>query len=121
MGGEQAANVLATVKQDQLASKGQKLMTEAELAEFKRPTLEKYEKEELLNRVLSVINEANSMSSWAYFLGESGVLDDLSEVDCEYWDWIYGVGKSIPERAELHLAGLILANEYLEKENQNNE
>lgn len=45
MGGEQAANVLATVKQDQLASKGQKLMTEAELAEFKRPTLEKYEKE----------------------------------------------------------------------------
>lgn len=45
MGGEQAANVLATVKQDQLASKGQKIMTEAELAEFKRPTLEKYEKE----------------------------------------------------------------------------
>ncbi len=45
MGGEQAANVLATVKQDQLAFKGQKLMTEAELAEFKRPTLEKYEKE----------------------------------------------------------------------------
>ena len=45
MGGEQAANVLATVKQDQLALKGQKIMTEAELAEFKRPTLEKYEKE----------------------------------------------------------------------------
>lgn len=45
MGGEQAANVLATVKQDQLALKGQKIMNEAELAEFKRPTLEKYEKE----------------------------------------------------------------------------
>lgn len=73
------------------------------------------EKEELLNRVLNVVDEATSMSSWAYFLGESGVLDDLSEVDCEYWEWIYGVGKSIPERAELHLAGLILANEYLEQ------
>ena len=28
------------------------------------------EKEELLNRVLSVVNEATSMSSWAYFLGD---------------------------------------------------
>ncbi|HNS01395.1 MAG TPA: carboxyl transferase domain-containing protein [Anaerolineae bacterium] len=43
MGGEQAANVLATVKQDQLARRGQPLMTAAELDEFKRPTLEKYE------------------------------------------------------------------------------
>ena len=45
MGGEQAANVLATVKQDQLKAAGKTLMTEAELAAFKQPTLEKYEKE----------------------------------------------------------------------------
>ncbi len=44
MGGEQAANVLLTVKMDQLAAKGIK-MSEAEQAEFKKPTLEKYEKE----------------------------------------------------------------------------
>jgi 3-methylcrotonyl-CoA carboxylase beta subunit len=44
MGGEQAANVLLTVKQDQLAAKKQ-TMTVEEQAEFKRPTLEKYEKE----------------------------------------------------------------------------
>lgn len=42
MGGEQAANVLCTVKQDQLASQGKPPMSEAEAAEFKRPTLEKY-------------------------------------------------------------------------------
>lgn len=40
MGGEQAANVLATVKQD-----AGKKMTEKELADFKRPILDKYEKE----------------------------------------------------------------------------
>lgn len=45
MGGEQAASVLATVKQDQLARRGQSPMNEEALAEFKRPTLEKYEVE----------------------------------------------------------------------------
>lgn len=44
MGGEQAANVLLTVKMDQMAAKGQQ-MTAAEQAEFKRPTLEKYDHE----------------------------------------------------------------------------
>jgi 3-methylcrotonyl-CoA carboxylase beta subunit len=41
MGGEQAANVLATVKQDS----GKKQMSEKELADFKKPILDKYEKE----------------------------------------------------------------------------
>lgn len=44
MGGEQAANVLLTVKMDQLAAKNQQ-MTLAEQAEFKKPTLEKYDYE----------------------------------------------------------------------------
>jgi len=44
MGGEQAAGVLATVKQEQLARAGES-MTDMEIAEFKRPTLEKYEHE----------------------------------------------------------------------------
>jgi len=44
MGGEQAANVLWTVKKDQLEKKGEKVTAEME-AEFKKPLLEKYEKE----------------------------------------------------------------------------
>lgn len=44
MGGEQAANVLLTVKMDQLSAKGQSL-NETEQADFKRPTLEKYDRE----------------------------------------------------------------------------
>ena len=42
MGGDQAANVLLTVKKDQLAAAKAKPMTAAEEEEFKRPTLEKY-------------------------------------------------------------------------------
>jgi 3-methylcrotonyl-CoA carboxylase beta subunit len=45
MGGEQASNVLLTVKRDQLQANGGKDMSPAEQEEFKRPTLQKYDKE----------------------------------------------------------------------------
>ncbi len=45
MGGEQAATVLLTVKQDQLAREGKPPLTQSEANEFKRPVLEKYEAE----------------------------------------------------------------------------
>lgn len=44
MGGEQAANVLLTVKLDQMSAKNQ-TMSANEQNEFKKPVLEKYEKE----------------------------------------------------------------------------
>jgi len=45
MGGEQAANVLLTVKKDQLASQQKPAMSLQEEEDFKRPTLEKYARE----------------------------------------------------------------------------
>ncbi|HEY3204162.1 MAG TPA: carboxyl transferase domain-containing protein [Thermoanaerobaculia bacterium] len=45
MGGPQAASVLSTVKQEQLARAGRAAMSAEELAEFERPTREKYEVE----------------------------------------------------------------------------
>jgi len=45
MGGEQAANVLLTVKQDQLARQGNALLTPEEQAAFQQPVLDKYEHE----------------------------------------------------------------------------
>ena len=45
MGGEQAASVLSTVKQDQIQRAGKPAMTPEEVAEFERPTREKYEVE----------------------------------------------------------------------------
>lgn len=45
MGGEQAANVLLTVKKDQMAAKGEPPMNPEQEAAFRRPTLEKYEHE----------------------------------------------------------------------------
>lgn len=45
MGGEQAAGVLTTVRQDGLRYKGKEPMTDSEVAEFQKPILDKYEKE----------------------------------------------------------------------------
>lgn len=45
MGGEQAANVLSTVKQQALEASGKKSMSPEEVKEFHRPILEKYDKE----------------------------------------------------------------------------
>jgi 3-methylcrotonyl-CoA carboxylase beta subunit len=45
MGGEQAARVLSTVKQDQRVRRGETPMSGEEVAEFERPTREKYEAE----------------------------------------------------------------------------
>ena len=45
MGGEQAADVLATVKDDQRLREGQAAMTPAEREAFRKPTLDKYEEE----------------------------------------------------------------------------
>ena len=45
MGGEQAAEVLFTVKQEQLRNTGKPLMNEGEERTFKQPTLDKYEHE----------------------------------------------------------------------------
>jgi acetyl-CoA carboxylase carboxyltransferase component len=64
MGGEQAANVLLTIKQDQLAREGKLAMSQAEADEFKRPILEKYE------------NEGNPYHSTAR-LWDDGVIDPI--------------------------------------------
>jgi acetyl-CoA carboxylase carboxyltransferase component len=45
MGGEQAASVLATVRQDILVAQGKPPMSPEEVQEFKKPTLAKYEEE----------------------------------------------------------------------------
>eukprot|EP00931_Biecheleriopsis_adriatica_P049724 TRINITY_DN28770_c0_g4_i1.p1 TRINITY_DN28770_c0_g4~~TRINITY_DN28770_c0_g4_i1.p1 ORF type:complete len:1184 (+),score=242.43 TRINITY_DN28770_c0_g4_i1:24-3554(+) len=45
MGGSQAADVLTTVKQDQLKRQGKPQMAGTQLEEFRRPTLEKYDME----------------------------------------------------------------------------
>lgn len=45
MGGEQAAKVMLTIKQDQLAKEGKPALSDKEAEALMKPILEKYEKE----------------------------------------------------------------------------
>ena len=45
MGGEQAANVLLTIKQDQLEREGRPVLSPEDIEKFRRPILDKYETE----------------------------------------------------------------------------
>jgi acetyl-CoA carboxylase carboxyltransferase component len=45
MGGEQAASVLLTIKQEQLTREGRPMLKVEEIEKFKKPILEKYEHE----------------------------------------------------------------------------
>jgi len=64
MGGEQAANVLLTIKQDQLQREGKSPLTVEEAEAFKKPILDKYE------------NEGNPYHSTAR-LWDDGVIDPV--------------------------------------------
>ena len=64
MGGEQAANVLFTIKQEQLQREGKPAMSQQEADEFKKPILDKYE------------TEGNPYHSTAR-LWDDGVIDPL--------------------------------------------
>lgn len=64
MGGEQAANVLLTIKQEQLAREGKPAMSKEEADAFKKPILDKYE------------NEGNPYHSTAR-LWDDGVIDPV--------------------------------------------
>jgi acetyl-CoA carboxylase carboxyltransferase component len=84
MGGEQAANVLATIKQDQLARRGQPIMNDEELAEFKQPILDKYEAEgsdeELAEFKQPILDKYEAEGSPYYStarLWDDGILDPI--------------------------------------------
>jgi acetyl-CoA carboxylase carboxyltransferase component len=64
MGGDQAANVLLTIKQEQIEREGKPAMSKEETDEFRRPILEKYE------------HEGNPYYSTAR-LWDDGVLDPI--------------------------------------------
>ncbi|KAA3646443.1 MAG: methylcrotonoyl-CoA carboxylase [Chloroflexi bacterium] len=68
MGGEQAANVMLTIKQDQLEREGQPLLDEAGQSELKQPILDKYE------------HEGNPYYSTAR-LWDDGILDPVETRD----------------------------------------
>lgn len=75
-------------------------------------------KKEILNGLCELADSVSSVEDWNWEVNRSNLVNDLEDYDPDYWEWIYGTGKVISPRIELYLAGLELANEYLESENK---
>lgn len=62
----------------------------------------------------SLFNECRDCSSkneWEHILANNS--DWISEIDCDYWEWMYEIGDEIPWRIRGYLVGLKMAAEQL--------
>ncbi|KEI02889.1 hypothetical protein G8T76_10695 [Clostridium botulinum C/D] len=75
-----------------------------------------YEKIEFMDNISALILAADSCSSedeWAYEYVNGEYNDFISHEDCDYWEWIYDIGRVIPSRIYGYLIGLQMASEQL--------
>lgn len=85
--------------------------------------LKEYEKQydhDDMKQLFDAARSCSSESEWAYHVNELN--DFISELDCDYWEWMYKVGRDYPSRLRSYLIGLQMASEQLKKfEAQQNE
>ncbi len=56
----------------------------------------------------------DSVDRWGHEVVNGPLNDFISDLDCDYWEWIYHVGSVIPARIEAYLIGLKMASEQLQ-------
>lgn len=96
---------------------------EERLERWKAELIEEYdldedsqEKEELIETIDEMIADVASCSSeeqWAWEYANEKYHDFISEHDCDYWEWIYDVGRVTPYHNYAFLIGLKMASEQL--------
>lgn len=68
---------------------------------------------EIFDRLKDIADCCDSCSEWVNEVNNCDELEDLSDWDCDYWEWIYSIGDDVPKRVEIYLIGLTLAAEQL--------
>ncbi len=59
----------------------------------------------------------SSKDEWAHEYVNGKYNDFISDLDCDYWEWIYNIGDEMPRRIIGYLVGLKMASKQL-KENE---
>jgi len=66
-----------------------------------------------MKELFEAARNSSSESEWAYHINNlSGF---VSELDCDYWEWMYKAGREYPGRLRSYLIGLQMASEQLKK------
>jgi len=55
----------------------------------------------------------SSKDEWAHEYVNGKFYDFISDLDCDYWEWIYNIGDKMPIRIIGYLVGLKMASEQL--------
>ena len=77
--------------------------------------MEKSKGYEILEQLKRLANSVDSVAGWQLEIEtENGLIDDLHDIDCEFYDWVYQAGNVLNGRVELHFYGMVLANIYLD-------
>ena len=73
---------------------------------------EKYDHDEMKD-LFEKARGCSRKEEWAGIVNESDCNDFISNLDEDYWEWIYNVGDEIPARIHAYLIGLQMASEQL--------
>lgn len=85
------------------------------LTEWKEQLIEEeaiFDEEEFEDMIESARSCSNK-NEWAYEYVNEKYHEFISELDNDYWEWIYNIGDMIPQRIIGYLVGLKMASEQL--------
>ena len=79
---------------------------------------------EIIDELINGAECCSSKAEWAYeYVNDSYYNRVISDLECDYWEWMYDIGDEIPLRVYGYLVGLKMAyeqlKEYEEVEEQN--
>ena len=80
---------------------------------------DEFDKEEFMdsiNNLIGAVDNCSNEEQWAYEYVNGTYNDFISEEDCDYWEWIYHIGRVIPHRIYGYIVGLQMASEQLKDE-----
>lgn len=77
--------------------------------------LDKYDEYlKMFNNMIEETKECNFTSHWIQSI-YSNYLDEISDYDCEFYDWIFDIGNEYPRNIQAFLIGLKMAAEQLKE------
>lgn len=85
------------------------------LTEWKEQLIEEeaiFDEEEFEDMIESA-RSCSNQNEWAYEYVNEKYHEFISELDNDYWEWIYNIGDMIPQRIIGYLVGLKMASEQL--------
>jgi hypothetical protein len=66
-----------------------------------------------MDGLIASVESCSSKNEWAHEYVNGVYHDFISDIDQDYWEWIYDIGDEIPARIRGYLTGLKMASEQL--------